>query len=207
MVPRASKLFLIKILPVFVLTILVWQHLGISNYYHRAVATMLDVTLPPVEPSKLIDAVYYHRQNFVLRVALGGNKGNVDFTARNTTLNYAMLLALYLASPILPFWQMYLAFFFTSLLLLFLVHIGTVAAMFQLFLSTNPSIVGAYHYPPWYVDWVKTYTGFYELNGMYIFVLLMWVPYIVAYVWCAKNLAPGASHSMGTKGGLAKSAR
>ena len=189
--PSPIKWFLIKIVPIFVIVLVAWQKYGLSHYYQSLVASVLNFFLPLFSP--LIDGVMYDDNKFLLALIYQGKKGTVDFPARTTMLNFTMLLALYLASPIRPIVRTYFTFFLGSLAVMFVIHLFTLSAFFRMFIYDNPNL-GTIQITR-QTTFAEHYARFYELNGMYIFVLLLWGVYAAVYAASQRRLAAGETKS------------
>jgi hypothetical protein len=90
-------------------------------------------------------------------------------------------MALYLASPLLGRIKPFLVFFGSSLGLLFVVQAVTLVTVSQEALMSHPAIMATAPFSAKQIYWIPRYNVFYEEMGMFLFVLLLWLPYIT---WC-----------------------
>ncbi len=179
MVLRAAIVFLIKVFPIFFLTLLFWQYVGVSRFYHALIAGLLDLVYPPLDPAGITKGVTVEGGEFLVSILFMGKIHGLKIVAEDITSNTAMLVSLYLASPIRPRIRRFAKFLLVSLLILFAVHCLTVGATIQYAFMTSRAILGMHSYGPITTKLVDSYTYFYELIGMYLVVLALWFPYIV----------------------------
>ncbi len=57
MASRTIKRLLIKIVPVFLVTMILWQYAGLSRFYHGLLAMSFDGLLPLLDPTAMIKEV------------------------------------------------------------------------------------------------------------------------------------------------------
>jgi hypothetical protein len=174
MAQKPIKLFLIKIVPLFLVTLLVWQRFGISQHYHSVVAAFFDLVHPVLDPTGLISGVTAKGSSFLVGILSQGRSATLEITAEDITSNTAMLLALFLASPVRPHVKAFLLYLFASLLALLVIHVLTVATTIQ-----YAFMIGKVHeFSASATKFYRSYTFFYERFGMFLFVLALWFPYI-----------------------------
>jgi len=183
---RAIKLFLIKIVPVFVVSMVAWQKLGISKIYHAVLASVLNL-FPVFDRSGLDARVMSEPGKFGMNFSYSGTITDIplDAFALQITGNAPLLIALYLSSPIMPLRRTYVVYFVIAFLGLFLTHVCTTTLLIQLGVMTTPGwadIASFYDYGTGYMTFLKYYKSFYEIFGLYLFVLVLWLPYIGTYV-------------------------
>lgn len=189
MQPKKVALFLAKLFPAFFLILYFWQGLSLSTYYHRLIGGFLE-WIYTSDPHGMIKGISLQGEEFVVRIAAFGRKMSLEIVAADVTTNEAMILTLYLVSPVIGRWRRYLFFFSASLLLMFSVHSLTVASIIRHALARNPTTsllvdprsfwsLAAFHYD-----------NFYELMGMYLFVLGLWFPYIMTVIAELRRSSP-----------------
>jgi hypothetical protein len=64
---------------------------------------------------------------------------------------------------------------------MFVLHAFTVFTVSQAALMTHPGVMATDPFSPAQIKLVYRYKVFYEEMGMYLFVLVLWLPYIA---WC-----------------------
>jgi len=186
MAQRAIKLFLIKIVPVFVVSMVAWQKLGISNIYHSLMASVLNLFAVFDRPG-LDGGLITEPGKFGMRCFYSGTMTDIPLEtfALQITGNAPLLIALYLSSPVMAVKRTYLVYFLIALLGLFLTHAVTSILLIQLGVMTTPGwsdIARFYDYGSGYITFLKYYKSFYEVFGLYVFVLVLWLPYVGTYV-------------------------
>lgn len=181
MVQRPVLVFLAKVVPLVVLLLVLWQGLGLSHPYHKLLAGILDNVYSHFDPTGAVSGVGVRSDQFYFTLAVGGERVGLSVNAADITSNMTMLLALYLASPIRRRTKQFLVFFACSLALMFFLHAFTVFTVSQAALMTHPGVMASAPFGPAHMKLVLHYRVFFEEMGMYLFVLVLWLPYIA---WC-----------------------
>ncbi len=175
MARKTLIVFLIKIFPLFLLILFLWQYLRISHAYLALAAFTLNAFFPLLDPTGIVEGFGSDGISFIVYLA---NAKPLKIVAEDITSNTAMLLSLYLASPIRLYLRKFIIFFAASILILFLVHCFTVSVTILYAFASNPDIMERHPLGPTTIKAVDDYVYFYELIGMYLIVLALWFPYI-----------------------------
>jgi hypothetical protein len=181
MAQRPVLVFLAKVVPLIILLLVLWQGLGLSRPYHTLLAGLLGGVYPHFDPTGTVVDVGVRDNEFYLKLVVGKERVGLSVNAADITSNMTMLLALYLASPIRRRAKQFLVFFACSLALLFISHAVTVITVSQEALMTHPGVMASAPFSATTVNMVVRYNVFMEEMGMYLGVLLLWLPYIA---WC-----------------------
>jgi hypothetical protein len=181
MVQRPVIVFLAKVVPLIVILLVLWQGLGFSRSYHELLAGIVSVVYPHVDPTGAVTGVGVRDGQFYFRLAVGAERFGLSVNAADITSNMTMLLALYLASPIRRRVKPFLVFFACSVVLLFISHAVTVVTVSQEALTTHPDVMASAPFSATQMKLLRRYNIFFEEMGMYLSVLLLWLPYIA---WC-----------------------
>lgn len=179
MARKALIVFLIKIFPLFLLILFLWQYLRISHLYLALVASTLNVFFPLLDPIGIVEGFGTDGISFIVYLA---KAKSLKIVGEDITSNTTMLLSLYLASPIRPYLRKFIIFFAASILILFLVHCFTVSMTILYAFASNPDIMKHHPVGPTTIKAVDDYVYFYELIGMYLIILALWFPYIGSYL-------------------------
>ncbi len=182
MAPKILKQYLIRIVPFFVLTFLAWRLLGLSKFYHILVALPLDLLNPRFDPTGFVQGAFVEGEEFVFRILCGGKHMELRIIADDLTSNTVLLVALFLSSPIRSVQKLYLTHFAAALVILYSIHVFSVAAGIQFAFMTNPEILANDAMDQPTTRLFAHYARFYEFMGMYLFVLVLWSPYVVRYL-------------------------
>jgi len=180
--------FLIKVVPLFFLFLYLWEARGLSALYHRLLAQVLDAICPTLDPTGTVARVVADGHDLLFRLVLGADRVTLRVNATDITSNTAMLIALYLASPIRR-WKRFAVWMFCALVALFAVHVVTAVTVSQEALMSNPRVMAGSPFTRAQVVAVPRYNVFYEEMGMYLIVLLMWFPYLVTKIVEARRAA------------------
>jgi hypothetical protein len=175
MARKALIAFLIKIFPLFFVILLLWQFLKFSHAYMAAVAAVLDVFFPLLDPTGIVKGFDSDGIHFIIHLTIANP---LKIVGEDITSNTAMLLSLYLASPIRHYLRKFTIFFTASILILFFVHCFTVSMTILYAFTTNPDIMRRAPVGLTTMKAVDNYVYFYELVGMYLIILALWFPYI-----------------------------
>jgi hypothetical protein len=179
MVVKAVITFLIKVFPLFFLVLIGWQQLGLAEMYHAMVALVMTLVYPLFDSTGLVNSIGSADGSFVIELMRRGvSLGSCDIVGGDITSNTAMLLSLYLASPILLHPRKYLIFVGSSLAVLFVIHCFTLGLTIYYAFSTNPDITRRFSLGNFAVKFADSYVYFYEIMGMYLCILALWLPYI-----------------------------
>jgi len=187
MPPRKIVLFLIKLFPTFFLVLYIWHGLGLAGYYHQLIGNLLNWAYTTLDPHGFIKGIDLEGRDFIVKIMAYGRKMSLEIVAEDVTTNEAMLLTLYLVSPILPRWRRFLGFFLSALAALFLVHVLTVASIIHYALLTNPTTARLMSPNALSGKLAAYYNNFYELMGMYLFVLALWLPHVLLILTGARR--------------------
>jgi hypothetical protein len=176
---RAVARFLLRVFVLLAVLLLAWHKFSVAHVYHSAVAAITDAVYQVAGFGGYVHGVSTDAQDFLIRVLVGGKRTTLHIMASDITSNECTLLALYLASPAGPYRRLYARWFAGSLIGLLLIHVATVIVTAQSAVASHP----AYGTPPgpWAARCAK-YVLFYEQIGMYLLVLVLWLPYIVVYL-------------------------
>jgi hypothetical protein len=175
MARKALIVFLIKIFPLFLLILFVWQFLRFSHLYHSLVASVLDIFFPLLDPTGIVEGFSSEGGSFIVSLA---KVKSLNIIGEDITSNTAMLLTLYLASPIWPYLRKFVFFFAGSILILLLVHCFTVSMTILYAFATTPSMMKRVPIAISTMRAADNYIWFYESLGMYLIILILWFPYI-----------------------------
>ncbi len=179
MAVKAVITFLIKVFPFFFLILLGWQQLGLAEVYHAVVAAVMTLVYPLFDSTGLVNNIGSAGESFVIELmGRGVQLGSINIVGGDITSNTAMLLSLYLASPILLHPRKYLIFAGSSLAALFVIHCFTLGMTIYYAFATNSQITHRFPLGKLAVKFADAYVYFYELMGMYLFILALWLPYI-----------------------------
>jgi len=181
MVQRPVLVFLAKAVPLIVLFLLLWEGLGFSRPYHVLLAGVVGMVYPHLDPTGAVTGVGVRDNQFNFQLAVGGDRIGLSVNAADITSNITMLLALYLASPVRRRTKQFLVFFACSLVLLFIMHAVTVVTVSQEALMTHQGVMARTPFSATQLKLVPRYNVFMEEMGMYLSVLLLWLPYVA---WC-----------------------
>lgn len=182
MTSRTIKRLLIKIVPVFLVTMILWHYAGLSRLYHGVLAMSFDGLLPLLDPTAMIKRVTLEGDELLLRILFQGRKIGLAVTAPDITSNSVLLLALFLSSPIKPNPRLYAGFFAGSVVVLFGIHLITVATNVQFAFMANPEIAPGLAHGKLLTGMMVHYRQFYLEYGMYLFVLALWCPYLIMVI-------------------------
>lgn len=190
---KAVIVLLIKIFPLYLAILYLWQIVGLSQYYHEAIALLLErlyALLNPLGPVKGIDV---EGKEFLVKLLVANRKTTLHATAEDITSNMGMLLSLYLASPMRAFLRRFSVSLLLSVAALYAVHVATTAAHIQYACMNNQAILR--FYPPGALSLkiAPAYVDFYIRFGMYLFVLALWLPYIMSVLMSSKTKMQGRS--------------
>jgi hypothetical protein len=153
--------------------------MGVSRDYHRALAAVLDRIYPSLDPIGVVQGVGVNDHDFMVRLLAGKTRSALAINAEDITSGMAMLVALYLSSPIVRYWRRILVFFPVAVFALFVLHALTVVTFSQEAFVGNPAIARLAHYSQRQANLLVWYNVFYEQLGMYLYVLALWLPYIL----------------------------
>jgi hypothetical protein len=176
--PRAALKLLAKAIPFYILILVAWQLLKVSHIYHHLIAWGLDWLYPALDPLGPVKGVGAGGGDLLVKLLISGKKLVLVIKAEDITSNTAMLLALYLASPIRPRLKRFFAFFIPSLFVLYLVHLGTAAASIKYAFLSNPTVTSLYPPSTFVARFIPLYKVFYTNVLMYLSILALWLPYI-----------------------------
>jgi hypothetical protein len=181
MAQRPVLVFLAKVVPLIVLLLVLWQGLGLSRPYHRLLAGVVGKVYPHIDPTGTVKDVGVRGDQFYFRLAVGGERIGLSVNAADITSNMTMLLALFLASPIRRRIRQFLVFFACALVLTFVCHAVTLVTVSQEALMTHPGVMASAPFSTAQMKLIPRYNVFAEELGMYLGVLVLWLPYIA---WC-----------------------
>ena len=181
MVQRPVLVFLAKIVPLTLVSLVMWQGLGFSRPYHILLAELLGEIYPHLDPSGVVADVEVRDNQFYFTVILGAERLGLFVNAADITSNMTVLLALYLASPVRRKVRQFITFLACSLVVLFVVHGVTLITVSQEALMGRPGAVATAPFSTAQARLLTHYNVFMEEMGMYACVLLLWLPYIA---WC-----------------------
>lgn len=173
--------FLVKVVPLIVLLLVLWQGMGFSRPYHNLLAGILDKIYAHFDVTGAVTGLSVRDNQFYFTLTVGGERVGLSVNAADITSNMTMLLALYLASPIRRRRRPFLALFACSLVLLFISHAVTVVTVSQEALTTHPGVMASAPISATRMKLLVSYNVFFEEMGMYLSVLLLWLPYMA---WC-----------------------
>jgi len=156
-----------------------WQAAGVSYWYHEALAAFLNWIYPAFDPTGVVRGVGVDGHEVTLRLLVGDAKTALSINASDVTSNFAMLVALYVSSPIGRRWRRFLASLGVALATLFVLHAFTVVTVSQEAFSLNPGIRHLAGFSARISRAAGLYNAFYEQIGMYLYVLLLWFPYVL----------------------------
>jgi hypothetical protein len=186
MAQKALIAFLIKIFPLFLLILFLWQFLRFSHLYHSITASILNVFFPSLDPTGIVEGFASDGTSFIVKLA----KGKIlNIVGEDITSNTAMLFSLYLASPIRHRVRKFIKFFLASIFILLTVHCFTVSTMILSALAQTPQVLRNYSIELSIIRAADNYILFYELIGMYVIILALWFPYIGSCLVDMKNQA------------------
>ena len=191
MVDRRILAFLIKVGPVFLALLWLWHSAGLSAVYHRMLAGFLNVWYPHVDPMGVVAGAVAEEQEVMLRLLVAGRKTGLAINGEDITSNFAMLAALYLSSPIRRHWRLFLVHFASSAVVIFVLHALTVFTFSQQAFMSHPEIAKL-GYTRTRMNFTLHYNVFYEAMGMYLFVLVLWFPYILHVIRDPRHARTGA---------------
>jgi hypothetical protein len=182
---------LIKLFPLYVAVLLLWQYVGISRVYHELIALVLGTGYALFDPQGLIKGIDVREGEFLVKLLAGGKKLPLFITAEDLTSNMAMLLTLYGASPFRGRCRMFARHLLISLGILFAIHVFTLAAQIQYALMSNETTARLHPPNSFLASVIPIYMNFYTLFGMYLFILGLWLPFIMSVVMRHKREAAG----------------
>lgn len=188
---KAVLHLLIKLFPLYIAILLLWQFAGISRWYHELVAGALEWGYALLNGGGPVKGVDVKDGEFLVKLLVAGKKLPLFITAEDITSNMAMLLTLYAASPIRPHGRSFVRFLLWSLGILFVIHVCTAAAQIQYAMMTNQVIMRFCPASALSLKMIPIYINFYTLIGMYLFILGLWLPYITMVV--LRNRRPHAT--------------
>ncbi|GEM_PF-5355454 len=175
---KALIKLLVKIFPLFICILIVWQYLGISRLYHEALAPVLAILFALFDPLGPVKDVTAGGGEFAVRLVIHGRDMPLFLTAEDITSNTAMLLTLYLASPFKSQVRKFIIHLFLAVFVLYWIHIFTIASTIKFAMMSNPQIISLYPAGRIEARLVPFFINFYENLGMYLFALVLWLPYI-----------------------------
>jgi hypothetical protein len=173
---------LIKLFPLYVAILLLWQYAGVSRWYHELIAAVLSQGYALFDSSGPVKGVDVKGAEFMAKLLVAQKKLPLFITAEDITSNTAMLFALYGASPMRGHGRAFASYLFSALGILFLIHLITVAAQIQYALMSNETIMQLFPAGALSLKVIPVYMNFYILIGMYLFILCLWLPYIMTVV-------------------------
>lgn len=173
---------LIKLFPLYVAILLLWQYAGVSRWYHECIAAVLGWGYALFDAAGPIKGIAVRDGEFLVKLLVAQKKLPLFITAEDITSNTAMLLALYWASPVRRRWKSFARHLGSALGILFVIHLFTVAAQIQYALMSNEMIMRLFPAGALALTAIPIYMNFYTLIGMYLFILGLWIPYIMAVV-------------------------
>lgn len=179
MAQRPVLAFLIKIVPVFFGLLWLWHSLGVSVLYHRLLAGFLDTVYPALDATDIVHGVSVQGHELLLKLRVGNANTGLAINGEDVTSNFAMLAALYLSSPILPRWRLFLICFAAAFCTLFLLHAVTVWSLGQYAFAGHPQIAPLVGLSAKQASLLAAYNSFFESMGMYLYALILWLPYIL----------------------------
>lgn len=188
MAQRRILAFLIRIVPVYAGLLWLWHGAGLANAYHRALAGFLDFAYPPLDPAGVVHGVVVDGHDLMLRLLVGTHKTGLAINAEDITSDFAMLAALYLSSPVLPNWRRFAAFFAGAVAVIFLLHAFTVFAVSQSAFAGHPDLAPLV--PRHGRGFLAGYNVFFEAMGMYLYALVLWLPYMLGFLGRPTGDAP-----------------
>lgn len=171
--------FLIKVFPLFALFLYLWHARDLAHVYYRLLAGLLDAVYPYFDPTGNVTGVMTRGHEFGIGLLLNAQREVLSINATDITSNIAMLLSLYLASPIRRAPRTFLIYFICSLAVIFLVHAVTVVTLSQEAFMTHPAIMAHSPFTKTEITLIPLYNLFYVEVGMYLVVLVLWFPYIL----------------------------
>lgn len=180
--------FLIKVVPLFFLFLYLWEARGLSALYHRFLARVLDAVCPALDPTGTVARVAAEGHDLIFGLVLGADRVTLRVNATDITSNMAMLVALYLASPIRR-WKRFAMWMICALVALFAVHVVTAVTVSQEALMLHPRVMAGSPFTHAQLVVVPRYNVFYEEMGMYLIVLVMWFPYLITRIVEARRAA------------------
>lgn len=178
MIQRSLILTLLKLIPLYILFMLAWQVTPLSRYYGHVVSALTAIAYSICAGEGPVKGVVTRGDYFFVKLLIQGRRLGLDIVAGDITSNVAMLLALYGASPMMKTARRFALCLPVSLVIMIALHVATLAATIQYALMTQPEIMRLFPPGKLAVRLVPLYKGFYEVIGMYLFVLLLWIPYI-----------------------------
>jgi hypothetical protein len=169
--------YLVKIVPAFLLSLLAWRVLHLSVVYHSIVAFALDIAHGLLDPTGAVRGVSVAGGEFVVDLASGAGTTHLKIVADDLTGNAIVLLAFFLASPIRSHVKSFALHLCAALAALVGLHVFA-AASNQYALATSGHFLGPVGAGGCGARPLLYYGHFHELIGMYLFPLLLWVPYM-----------------------------
>jgi hypothetical protein len=176
-------LFLIKIVPLFAVFLFLWHARGLASGYYRLLAGFLNAVYPAFDPTGTVTGVVARGHEVGVLLVVNAQNELLKINATDITSNMAMLISLYLASPVRRRVKTFLLYCSSSLILIFFVHAFTVVTLSQEAFITHPGIMASSPFSSTHMTLVQLYDLFYVEVGMYLAVLVLWFPYIF---WCIR---------------------
>jgi hypothetical protein len=188
MVRKVVIPYLAKIVPAFLVCLLAWRALGLSAIHNTLVALAFDVIHRLLDPTGTVRSVAAAGKEFVLGLSIGGKTSHLKIVADDLTGNTIVLLAFFLASPIRSSVKSFAAHLAGALGVLFCIHVVAVAASTQHALFSSPDVLGPGATVQIGTRLLLQFGHFYELIGMYLFPLVLWVPYIASRLMRSRRM-------------------
>jgi hypothetical protein len=182
MARKVVLLYLVKIVPSFVVVLVAWRALGVSALYHRLVAAAFDLLHPVFDPTGFVRGASVEGKHFLIDLTISGKGERLQIMGDDLTSNAVLLVALFLASPIKSNVKPFMVHLACAMVVLFVLHVGAVAATVQYAVATTPALSGPGGELGFASRWFAHYLHFYELIGTYLFVLVLWIPYVAGYL-------------------------
>jgi hypothetical protein len=195
MVRNPVIVFLIKVFPLFAIFLYLWHAQNLAHGYYRLLAGVLDAFYPYFDPTGKVSGVAVRGHEIGIGLIVNAQREVLSVNATDITSNTAMLMALYLASPVWRRLRAFLLFFICASVLLFSVHAATVVTLSQEAFMTHPVIMANTPFTKTEILLIPIYNLFYVEVGMYLVVLILWFPYILRCIRTIREKSREASSS------------
>jgi hypothetical protein len=181
---RTVVWFLVKVLVLLSALLVAWHQFALARFYHTALAALTDACYRLVPLGGHVHGVWAGGSEFLARVIVGGKSNTLHIVASDITSNFCALLALYLASPVGRPRRDYAAWLVGSVAALMAIHVVTVTATIQTAVAGHPAYSAG---PGPGARACGNYLLFYESVGMYLLVLVLWLPYVLVHMKVTRN--------------------
>ena len=180
---------LIKLVPAFALAMLLWHVAGVAEVYHRMIVPPAGFFLSLFDGSGVIHGAHFKDGDLFVRLLVEGRRTGLTINLSDITSNEPVLVGLFLAAPIMPEVRRWSMWFGASLVALYVVHLFTIGTTVNAALLSNPQTARLLALGTVKGKFLVGYYDFYIQYGMFLVVLILWMPYIVIGVLRKRDAA------------------